>query len=52
MSAFLLALAALPAPPQTATCDPAWLTTFGFQPGLNGEVSASVAFDDGSGPKL
>ncbi|MBI1379486.1 MAG: hypothetical protein GC161_00155 [Planctomycetaceae bacterium] len=40
------------APIQTTTCDPAWVPTFGSEPGLNGTAFASVTFDDGSGPKL
>jgi hypothetical protein len=52
MSTVILALLALAGPIQTPTCNPAWLPTFGAEPGLNGEARAAVTFDAGSGPKL
>jgi hypothetical protein len=36
----------------TSGCQPAWLPTFGGQPGTNGDVWALAVFDDGSGPAL
>jgi trimeric autotransporter adhesin len=52
MSTLLPLFLALASPLQTPTCTPAWLPTFGAEPGFDGEARAAVTFDDGSGPKL
>ncbi|MBI1381937.1 MAG: hypothetical protein GC161_12710 [Planctomycetaceae bacterium] len=37
---------------QSSTCDPAWLPTFGAEPGFNAPALAATAFDDGTGVAL
>jgi hypothetical protein len=47
-SALLAGLAQAQAP----SCQPDWTAALGGQPGVNGDIAALVAFDDGSGPAL
>ena len=34
------------------SCSPAWLPTFGGEPGTNGTIAALTVYDDGGGPAL
>jgi hypothetical protein len=48
----VISLLAGSADAQQAPCQPRWLPTFGGPPGIDGEVYALTAFDDGSGSAL